>query len=79
MVKYFNDTWMSSKIPEWYKVMILSTQLSGIAKTADSILGAVLSLNSNESGNKYLSAEVSVLLTTGLEHGNLFCIKCKYT
>ena len=31
---------------EWYQVIILSTQLSGIAKTADSFLGVVVSLNS---------------------------------
>ena len=41
---------------EWYKLMFLYTQHIGIATTADSFLGVVLHLNSNESINKYLSA-----------------------
>ena len=59
--------------------MILSTQLSGIAKTADSFSGVVLSLNNSESSNKCLSANVSVILTATLCDGNLFCTKYEYT
>ena len=39
----------------------LCTQPLSIAKTADLFPGLVLSLNSNESNNEYLSANVSVL------------------
>ena len=62
----------------WYNIMILSTQLSVTAKTANSFLGVVLSLNNNESSSKYLSAKVSVLIAV-LEDGNLFHAKCEYT
>ena len=63
---------------KWYKVIILSTQLSAIANTADSFPGVVLSLKNNESSNKYTSATDSVLLIVALEDGYLFCAKDKY-
>ena len=50
------------KILECYKVIILFKQLPGIAKAVDSAPGAESSLHKNESSNKYLSANVSVLL-----------------
>ena len=74
-----NDVLMSSKIPEWFNVIILSTQLTDIAKAADSFPGVALSLNNNESSNKYLSVIVSVLLIATLWDGNLLCAKYKYT
>ena len=52
---------------EWYKVMILFTKPSGVVKTAVSFLGVVLSLNNNESSNRYFSANVLVLLIVALE------------
>ena len=52
---------------EWYKVKILFTKLSGIP---DSFLGVVLSLSNNESSNKYLSANILVLLIAALFDGN---------
>ena len=70
---------MSSKMLEWYKVVILSTQPSGIAKIADSFLGVILSINNNEYSNKYLSVNVLVFLITALEGSNLFYIIYKYT
>ena len=78
MVKYVLMTpWCCPKILEWYNVMILSTQCSGIAKTAYSFLDIVVILNNNESSNKYLSANVSVLLLAALEYGILFYAKYK--
>ena len=53
---------MSSRMPEWYKVMILCPQLSGIAKTADCFPGVLLSLHNSESSSKYLTANFLVLL-----------------
>ena len=47
---------MSSKMLEWSKVMILSTELSVMVKTADSFLDVILSQNNNEPNNKILSA-----------------------
>ena len=63
---------------EWYKIIILSTQLSGMAKITDSFLAVVLSLNSNESSNTYLSADVLVLLIAALCDGNLFALNTIY-
>ena len=55
--------------------MSLSAQHSGIAKTADSLLGVVLSLKDNESSSKYLSPNALLLLTAALYDSNLFCAK----
>ena len=64
---------------EWYKVIILLAQLSCISKAAASFSGVVLSLNSNESSNKYLFANVSVLLIAALCDDNLLHAKYKHT
>ena len=44
---------------DWYKVMILSKQISGIVKIVDSFPGVILSLKNS----KYHSTNVLVLLT----------------
>ena len=41
-----------------------------MARTADSFPGVVLSLNNNESSNKYLSANIFVLLMAALWEGS---------
>ena len=65
------------RILEWYEVIILSTQLSGIVKPGDSFPGVVFSLNNNESSNKYFSANVSIPLTAALGGSNLLHAKLK--
>ena len=49
----------------------------GIAKTSYSFLSVVLSLNNNGFIDKYISADVSVLLIAALCDGNLLCAKYK--
>ena len=79
MVKYvLMMTWCPPKMLQWYKWMILSTQLSGIAMTADSFLCVDVSLNNYESSSKYLSANVLVL-KSALYDDKLYCTKHKYT
>ena len=60
---------------EWYKVIILSAQVSGTVRTADSFSGVIL--NNRESSRMYLSSNISTFLIVALEVGNLFGDKCK--
>ena len=53
--------------------MILSTHVSGTARTADPFSGVIL--NNMESNIMYLSANVSTFLIAALEVSNLFCDK----
>ena len=77
-VKYVLITlWCPANKLEWYKAIILSTHVSGIAYTAVSLSGVVDILNNNES-NMYFSANVSTFLIPTLELGNLLWAKYKY-
>ena len=53
--------------------MILSVQVSGIARTA--VFFSRVILNNRECSRMYLSADVSTYLITALEVSNLFCDK----
>ena len=65
--------WCPANRLEWYRIMILSAQVSGTARTAISFSGVIL--NNRESNRLYLSANVSTFLIAALEVGNLFCDK----
>ena len=65
--------WCPANRLEWSRVMISSVQLSGTARTADSLSGVIL--NNRESNRIYLSANISTFLIAALEVGNLFCDK----
>ena len=58
---------------KWYRVIILSAHTSGTASTAISFSEVIV--NSNESNKMYCSANVSTLLITAVELGNLFYTK----
>ena len=51
---------------------MLSTHVSGMANTADSLFGVADILNNKESNNVYLSASASIFYIAALELGNLF-------
>ena len=51
--------------------MILSTHVSGIARTAASFSGVIL--NNRESSRMYCLLRASTFLIDALENGNLFC------
>ena len=72
----FDNTLVSC--PTWYKVMILSTQFSGMANKAISFSGVDIILNSKESSNIYFSANVSTFQIAILVLSNLFWAKYKY-
>ena len=56
--------------------MILSTHVSGIARTAASFSGVIL--NNRESSRMYHLLSVSTFLIAALGDGNLFCDKYIY-
>ena len=56
---------------EWYKAIILSVHISGMANTAVSLSGMTVILNNNESNNIYLSARASTFLLPILEMGKI--------
>ena len=70
--------WCPAKKLEWYKAIILSMHVSGMANTMVSLSGVVDILNSKESNNIYFSASISIFLIAALELGNLFWAKSKY-
>ena len=57
-------------------VMILSTQVSGTARTAVSFSGVIL--YNRESNRMYFSASASILLIATLEKDSLFCDRYQY-
>ena len=57
--------WCPANRLEWYRVIILSAQFSGTAKTTNSLSGVIL--NNSESNSIYLSANVSTFLIAALE------------
>ena len=63
---HFNDTLMSCKNTRVIQSNNSVYNTLRYAKTADSFPGVVLSLNSNVSSNKPLSANVSILLIAAL-------------
>ena len=63
---------------KWYKLIILSTYVSGITSNAVSFSHVVTNLNNNESNNIYLSANVSTFLIAVFVLGNVFCARYKY-
>ena len=63
--------WCPTNKLEWYRVIILSVQISGIANIAVSFSGVGVILNNNESNH---SARVSTFLIAALELGNLFLL-----
>ena len=72
IVKYiFMTPWCPANRLEWYKVMILSVQVSGTARNAVSFSGVIL--NNRKSNRMYPSANISTFLIAVLEVGNLFC------
>ena len=74
IVKYvFMTPWGPANRLEWYRVMILSAQFSGTARTVVFFSGVILT--NRESSRIYLSANISTFLIAALEVGNLFCDK----
>ena len=65
--------WCPANKLECYKVIILSTHISGTVRTAVSFSGTIL--NKSESNRIYHSANISTFLIAALEVGNLFCAK----
>ena len=79
IVKYvFITPWCPANKLAWYSVMILSAHTSGIAKSAFSLLGTVINLNSKESSKINLFDRISTLHMTFLLLGNLFWAKNWY-
>ena len=71
IVKYvFITPWCPPNKLE-YRVIILSTHVSGTERTAVSFSEVIL--NNSESSRMYYSTIVSILLITNLEEGSLFC------
>ena len=64
--------WCPANKLEWYRVIILSSQFSGTANTAVSLLGVGVIWNNNDSNKMYCSTNVSTILIAALELGNLF-------
>ena len=67
--------WCPANRLEWYSVIILSAQNSGIANNAVSFSGVVTILNSKESSNRYFSANASTFQIGNLVLDNLFCAR----
>ena len=70
---FFMTPWCPANRLEWYRIMILSVQISGTARTAVSLSGVIL--NNRDSSRMYLSANVSTFLIAALEVGHVFCDK----
>ena len=78
MVKYiFITPWCPIDRVEWYNVIILSTNIFGIANNTVSFSGVVTNLNNNESSNIYFYANISTLQIAVFVLGNLFWAKYK--
>ena len=76
MVRYvFIIPWHPANKLEWYRVIILSMHISGIAKSAVSLPGIVVNLNKKESSKIYLSANISTFFIAAFLISNLFCAK----
>ena len=67
--------WCPANELEWYRVIILSVQISGIANIAVSFSGVGVILNNSEPNKMYHSARVNTFLIAALELGNLFCAR----
>ena len=65
------DSLVSYKQILWYRVIILSVHISGIARTAVSFSNDIL--DNNKSNKTYFSANVSNFLIANFEDGSLFC------
>ena len=77
MVKYvFITPWCRASKLLWYKVIILSVHVSGIARTVVSFSDDIL--NNNESNKTYFSASASNFLIADFKVGSLFCDTYKY-
>ena len=74
-VSFYNSL-VSCKQTLWYKVIILSVHVSGIARNAVSFSDDIL--NNNESSKTYFSANVSNFLIADFEDGSLFCDRYRY-
>ena len=59
---------------EWYNVIILSAQVSGIANSIVSFLGVVTSLNNKEFSKIYFSASISTFHIAVLMLGNFWVL-----
>ena len=71
----FITPWCHADRLEWYRVIILSAHVSGIARTAVSFSEVIL--NNRESSRMYISANISTFLIVSLKVGNLFWDKYK--
>ena len=68
IVKYvFMTPWCPTNRLEWYRVMILSTHVSGTAGNTVSFSGLIL--NNRKTNRMYLSANVCTFLIAALEMG----------
>ena len=67
--------WCPANKFEWYKVIILSAHISGIANNVVSLNSIVVNLNSKESNIIYFSASTSTLFIAAFLTGHLFCTK----
>ena len=79
MVRYVLITpWCPMNKLEWYKAMILSAHISGMANTATSFSGVTIILNNIKSNNIYFSANASTFLISTLELGKMLWDKYRY-
>ena len=74
----FITPWCPANKLEWYRVIILSAHISGIAKWAVSLPGIGVNLNSRESNKIYFFASISTLFIAAFLLSNLFCAKYWY-
>ena len=74
---HFNDTLMSCKDTRVIQSNNSVYTTLSIAKTSDSFPGMVLNLNNNESSNKYLSVNISVIPNVVFCNCNLLHTKYK--
>ena len=66
--------WCPANKLEWYRVIILSVQISGIVNIVVSFSEVGVILNNSEINKMYCSDRVSTFLIAALELGNLFFI-----
>ena len=70
--------WSPANHLELHNIIILLAQVSGIANSAVSFLGVVISLNNKESNKIYFPANISNFCIADLVLGNLFFARYKF-
>ena len=70
--------WCPVNKREWYNIIIVYTQVSGIAHSAVSFSSVVTSLNNKGCNKIYFSANISTFHNFDLVLDNLFCARFKY-